>query len=456
VSYADHQEEVARALHDLLRNRPSAPRPDTNVIVACRDQALKALRDRLTYLAGNPDHTADRPTTSVASLAQSPVQHLAHVVHALPRPAVLDLPPTQLLPGPGAADCTTSTTRWRCIARNLLLGTAELARADHQPWTHQPEAGWHLVGDIASTLEAVLVLDEELVAAGVLTHRTEQRRMTQRLVAGHAAKLARWFGTDEVADLATSGVGSELGVAGRPPVRIVHDAADYLAAQRTLTAILHGQANVIRPGSDQRPGLTAARALATGQIRLARCFATWAETADPALAEQLRSRVPAWRALHMSTTRLTEIERRHSPLLLAQQSEMVIRLRSPFPHRLSEPELRDLNEATHEVAVTVGRTLNREAQRSQNIVRLEYDDTGLPNSQPMVGPEWAFTTACRRLVDDPAPILAPEPPAASRERERLHRTLEQTSVGAAPAFRTLRPAVPSRPRPQASDRLPSP
>lgn len=111
--------------------------------------------------------------------------------------------------------------------------------------------------------------------------------------------------------------------------------------------------------------------MATGQIRLAQTFAGWAhEAADPALEDQFRSRIPAWRALHVSTTRLAEVEKRRSPLLLAQQSEMAMRLRSPFPSRLTIRELRDLNEATQEITVTLGRALRHESLGSRNIMAL--------------------------------------------------------------------------------------
>jgi hypothetical protein len=271
--------------------------------------------------------------------------------------------------------------------------------------------------------------------------------MTQRIVAAQAAKLAHWFGTEHIADLATSGVRHDLGVGGGPPVTIVRDAADYARAQRTLTALLQGQASLIRPGTDQRPGLTAARALATGQIRLAQRFAHWADdVADPALADKFRSRMPAWRDLHVSTTRLAEIEQRRSPLLLAQQSEMVIRLRSPFPSRPSSEDLRDLNAATHELTVTLGRTLRDQALRARNIVALDSEQIGLPKAQPMTGTEWAFTAACQRLTEDPAP-QPPKQAPAPHERERLRRTLEETVIGKPPPLRHMRPSLTSGPMP---------
>ncbi|MGN6131590.1 MAG: hypothetical protein ACTHOK_14715, partial [Nocardioidaceae bacterium] len=158
---------------------------------------------------------------------------------------------------------------------------------------------------------------------------------------------AHWFGTDPTADLATSSIRHELGVGGHPPVTLVRRAGDFAAAQRSLAALLQGQAELLRPGSDQRAGLLAARALATGQIRLATAFATGADRANEhALAEQFRARIPAWRTLHVSTTRLAEVQKRRSPLLLAQQSEMVIAIRSPTAGRLTAADLRDFNRAT--------------------------------------------------------------------------------------------------------------
>jgi hypothetical protein len=245
----------------------------------------------------------------------------------------------------------------------------------------------------------------------------------------------------------------ELGVGGSPPVTLVRRAQDYARAQRTLTAVLQGQASLLRPGSDQRPGLTAARALATGQIRLATTFASWADTADqPALAEQFRSRIPGWRALHVSTTRLAEVEKRRSPLLLAQQSEMVIGLRSsPFRSRLSDLELHDLNAATHELTVTVGRTLRREALQAHNIVALDTEAIALPKAQPMTSTEWAFTSACQRLADAPPPLEPPDRPATGHAREQLRTALEETLVGNPPPIRRMRPSPVRGPKPPGAE-----
>jgi hypothetical protein len=454
VSYAWHQEETSRALHDLIRT-PRVLGDDAPVVVvlACRDQAINALRERLTHLGAGNEPITGQPAFTMGALAQRPLQCLSRILTTMPHPPItIAAPPSDLLPGPTAAAAGTVADRWRCVARNLLLGTAELTRADHQPWVVQPAAGWHLAGDAASTIEALVVLDGTLLAAGVLDGGSERTRLVHRLVAEHVAKLAGWFGTDHTADLATAGVRHELGVGGSPPVTLVRRAQDYARAQRTLTAVLQGQASLLRPGSDQRPGLPAARALATGQIRLATTFARWADTANqPALAEQFRSRIPGWRALHVSTTRLAVVEKRRSPLLLAQQSEMVIGLRSPFPGRLSERELHDLNAATHELTVTAGRTLRREALQAHNIVALDTEAIALPKAQPMTSTEWAFTSACQRLADAQPPLEPPERPATGHAREQLRTALEETLVGNPPPIRRMRPSPVRGPKPPGAE-----
>jgi hypothetical protein len=457
VSYGQHQEQVARTLHELICHpQPAGDEETAGVVVACRDQAIKALRERLTYLAGGNEQTDERPAVTLGSLTTRPVRHLMQVLDTLPQPAVPDVAPSRLLPGPDAAAADATTDRWRCLARNLLLGTAELTRADHQPWLSAPEAGWHLAGDAASTIEALLVLDNTLAAAGHLDPGHERTRLTHRLVAEHVTRLAGWFGNDHGPDSATTGVRHDLGVGGSPPVTLVRHAADYATAQRTLTALLHGHATLIRPGTDQLPGLAAARALATGQIRLAQAFAGWAEhTGDPGLAEQFRSRIPDWRSLHVSTTRLAEVEKRRSPLLLAQQSEMVIRLRSTRAARLSVHQLHDLNAATHELAVTVGRTLRHEALATRNIVALDTDHLGPPRAQPMTGTEWAFTAACQRLADRPPPP-SHEQQVVADERERLRRILEEIVIGTPPPLRQMRPSLTTGPMPPGRHRSPGP
>ena len=119
----------------------------------------------------------------------------------------------------------------------------------------------------------------------------------------------------------------------------------------------------------------------------------------------------------------------------------------PFPGRLSDLELHDLNAATHELTVTVGRTLRREALQAHNIVALDTEAIGLPQAQPMTSTEWAFTSACQRLADARPPLEPPDRPATGHAREQLRTALEETVVGNPPPIRRMRPSPVRGPKP---------
>ena len=443
MSYASHQEAVSHALRGLLVDTTPVDEASTQLVLACRDHAINALRERLHYLGDSHAPGQGTRAFQVASIPQSPLRQLSRILDSMPHTEPAKIPPSTLFPGPPARAAESVIDRWRCVARDLFLGTAELTRADHQPWTYRSEAGWFLVADTASTLESLLVLDHALTEHGGLPTAPERALLTHRLVAGNVAKMARWFGTDNVADLAEAGARHQVGVGGAPPITMVRRLKDYSAAQRTLTALLNGAGTTSRPGSDQRPGIKAARALATGQIRLAQTFAHWAESvvSDPALAEQFRSRIPALRALHVSTSRLAEVEPRRSPLLLAQQSEMVMQLRAATTGRVSRDELHDLNRATHEFTVTLGRVLRREATHTHNIVALDSTGMGLPKPQHMTRTGWAFTAACQQLADQPSRVASQQQPAAPVEREKLRMALDDAAVGKPPPLRRMTPSI---------------
>ena len=221
-----------------------------------------------------------------------------------------------------------------------------------------------------------------------------------------------------------------------PPVTLVREAAG-LRHRAT-----HPHRRAARP---RQPSCDPARTSAPASPRPApwrparsgsrTTFADWADdAAQPELADQFRSRMAAWRALHVSTTRLAEVEKRRSPLLLAQQSEMVIGLRSPFPTRLSDRELHDLNHATHELTVTLGRTLRHEALDTRNIVALDTKDVGLPKAAAHDQHRMGLH---RSLPAPGRPPRAPRTTRTGRPRPRAR---------AAPHARSRRPSSANHPR----------
>jgi len=126
---------------------------------------------------------------------------------------------------------------------------------------------------------------------------------------------------------------------------------------------------------------------------------------------------------------------------------MVMRLRSSFPSRPSHGELVDLNDATHELTATLGRTLRLEATHEHNIVALDPTGLGLPKPRLITSTGWAFTAACQELADDPAPISRREQRAVPVQRERLRMALEDAVVGQPPLVRRMPPATSPAPYP---------
>lgn len=452
MTYADHQEAASRALLRLFSSEHPDLGDDADVVLQCREHAIATLVERLEHLGASLDRTPGH--IRVDRIARRPREHLVGLLAGLHRNGPGATAPSDLLPGPAAAAARTPADLWRCVARELMLGTHDLITADRQPWTILREAGWYVLGDAANIVEALVVLDQRLSQVGLLPAEPRHQVLARRLAAGDVARMAGWFGTDNSADFATPRVSATLGLGGGPRIYLVRGVTDFAPAQRALAGFLRPTLANFETGSPQeRPGLVAARALAVGQIRLAETFARWAErygAQGATLAEAFRSRVPAYQELHRSTLRLTEVEPRRSPLILAQQSELVTQLRALRPDGLSLTGLVELNQATHELTVTTGKALRVEGMHRKNILTLVSRDVGLPEPQPITNSGHRFNAACRRLADDPAPT-AVVVAAAPVQRERLRLALSATSdelvrSGPRAPVATARPVGPRHPR----------
>jgi hypothetical protein len=432
MTYAHHQEAASRAMLRLLSADHAMQGADGAVILQCREHAVAALAERLDHLGGLQHGAPKLRTVHVSSLSKQPVRHLSGLLKELHRSGPGATAPSDLLPGPPADTARDPVDLWRCIARELMLANHELSAATRQPWTHKPEAGWYVLADTATAAEA-LVLDDRLGREGLLPRVPSDGVLARRLVAGDVARMAGWYGTDNSADLAAQSVNATLGLGGGPRIYMVRRPEDLADAQRALAGFLRPHLGDAGPGSaDDQPGLLAARALAVGQIRLAEAFSRRADAhggAGAALADEFRARVPAYRDLHQSTLRLVEVETRRSPLILAQQSEMVMQLRCLRSDRLTRASLLDLNEATHEVAVNLGKALRREGMHRKNILTLESESIGLPQPKPITNSRHVFQVACTRLARADPPAASATSWCAPVERQRLRMALEATPTG---------------------------
>jgi len=279
----------------------------------------------------------------------------------------------------------------------------------------------------------MIVLDAVLADAGLVPWVAPVEVLTRRLIAGDIARVTRQPpGADRTADLATAGEGALIGPAG-PQIRLLRGPEDFVAAQRRLASFVRASGAVYALGSSsERVGLKVARVLSVGQIRLANAFAVAVakHPGEQDLVEQFRARIPAYQALHASTARLVEFERRSSPLALAQQSEMVTQLRVFGALPMRKPSLIALNEATHEVAVNLGKALRREGLQHKNIRSLQSRGEDLPVPRLMADSRDPFNVACRTLANDLAPGPRYERRAPSLEREALRTALERVRMGA--------------------------
>jgi hypothetical protein len=300
------------------------------------------------------------------------------------------------------------------------VATSELQRAENQPWTFKAEAGWYVVADLADTVGALLVLDHQLAAFSHLPAEPRALLIERLLIVGDVARLARTWGTDCAADLATAGVSTEF-AGGPAPIQLIRGPADLVRAQQHLTALVRPMRSDHDPRPiEERPGVRVARTLAVGQTRLALQCLRWVEDAggDTALSNQLASRIERYRALHASTTRVVDTIPRRSSLAVLQQSEIVTQLRS-IRRAPGLDLVAQINQASHDLSVALGKALRREGLYAGHIQALSSADDGLPVPILISNTRNAFHEACVALAHEPDP--APSP-ARNRRADRDHLT----------------------------------
>jgi hypothetical protein len=360
MTYAEHQEAAAKALADLVVGGAAAERGTAAEggaavdLLQCRRQALLTLTERMEHLGCLPGRGAPPRRVTVAQVADHPLWHLAGVVDAMARPDLPEVPPSGVLRRPGRDD-GAGLAAWRTVARELFLATAELQRADQQPWLDESSAGWYAVADVADTVAALVALDWRLERAGLLAPAGGDQLTVRTLIAGDVARLARMWGHDPAPDDAEAGSRSRLSGDG-PPIRMVRTLGDLVAAQRHLAALVRPINTGVDPRSAQdRPGPRTARVLATGQARLLLQFSAWAGSCQGAeqTAAQFRDRASLYRALHAATIRLVDVNPHRSTLTLIQQCELATQARVLCRQQPDLAVLTQLNRASHELAVSL-------------------------------------------------------------------------------------------------------
>jgi hypothetical protein len=121
---------------------------------------------------------------------------------------------------------------------------------------------------------------------------------------------------------------------------------------------------------------------------------------------------------------MVELQTTRSVLVEHQQSEMVQQLLKHRAQRLSKLSLYDLDAATHELTVNVGKTLRREGLQRKNILVLDTGRNHLPRARPITHSRDRFNLACRNLASEDA-VPATVAAASRRHRDRLTQTLRE-------------------------------
>jgi len=420
VTYGENQEVVSAALLALIHAR-SDPAAELGEILQVRRQAHMAVHERLEELGLSRHEPPRLHLNQSIAAARHPLHVLARILDTLPPVRPGSEPPSALLARHEGDVRNPHLAHWRTAARHLTLGNHDLRASADQAW-RQPEAAWHLIGDLAITLDAFVLLEQR-----VATQKQESQMLENRLAAGSVARMANWHATDTSADLTFAAPETTLGRLGGPRIHLVRQPEDFALAQQALAGFLRPRmADIDDAACVDRPGLLAARTVATGQIRLATAFASWAEReGEHDLAQRFQAILPLYADLHRSTLRLSEVQRTASPLVVAQQSEAVQQLRKHHNARVDTQTMHALERATDVVAVTTGRSLRREVQTRRNIVSIAHEDIRVSAVVGTLG-------SCRRLLAASRALANLTPSAAGAAISPTRRQLAESLAASAP------------------------
>src|SRR3954452_12775902 len=357
-----------------------------------------ALLERLDLMGLSRHLDQPQRTHRLPDAVRHPLHCLDRVLRSLPAGEITTGPPSSVLAA-GAASKDDAVRAWHQMAKHLALGNVELRGAPADTWGRKDQT-WYLGGDLAVTVEALVVLDERLGAAGLLPRLSRDAYLHQRIAAGDVARVALWFGTDPSLDLAFQSPAAALGAGGGPRIQLVRRPEDYPRAQRALASFIRPRKSFDpAPAETERPGILAARVIAEGQVRLAEVFAGWSDRAgEPDLAASFRARIPLYVELHRSPVRLVELVPTRSPLVVAQQSEMIQQLHVLARSTLAAHTLHDLDRATGDLSVNVGKTLRREGIRRRHLLVRTEAGAQADNLRPITNSHQRFNVACQALA----------------------------------------------------------
>lgn len=415
-TYADHQEDAAQGLRQLIA-RDILPTTEDSIrsVLGCREAVLDAISDRLGHLGLAPPR--HRPTIgvpgTVEQLPDNAAQLLPEVLRGAPRLRPEDRPRPSTALNPTSGD--PAADQWAAVGADLMAANKVLENSAERPWRADPGAAWYAVGDLADTIEAITVLDDRLDETGILAGLVDTGDRipteTARVITAECARYARWYGTNPAADLAHD--------PSQPPrtpaegIHLVNTPRDLAPAQHRLGTYLSrlSAGNAHAAAGDTRLDAFTTRALARNQMNLMQQLATITDR-RPSMHEPnaafrlLRDQVAEVRM--RSGDLVDATERTRSPQLLIWQQQEISRAATTGSvaaglRSMSLSEVTALAHASHSALTNFGQTLRYELLRDDSGLR--YRDRG-----EVVGPTRDYHhSPLNRAAVDLANVPSPGP-----------------------------------------------
>ncbi|WP_447645180.1 hypothetical protein [Nocardioides zeae] len=298
--------------------------------------------------------------------------------------------------------------------------------------------------DLATTLEAVLVLDQSLSQVGLLTgHDAVQGELDtedKRLLTSQCARVAGWRASNDIPDRSRAFVPSEIPLAA--PVHLVTTVHDLAPAQRNLSRFLRPLRLKVAHSdiADALDAPTIQRVVAS-QTMLHRAFGDLVaadytpEVRRTGILEHLASQHEILAEVHAQLPHLIDLGMaRTDPRVAWQQSEITTSLRRLQRNGrlladgpLDATQLTDLARASHDVTTNLAVSVRRELRRANSNLRLyaPYDE-----EPRRVWGGHPLHVSLTDLANAPKPCEEPRAPSVETQRALLRAALDATPTAA--------------------------
>jgi hypothetical protein len=363
MTYGSQQAITADSLSALLQSEAVPDAASMPGVVFLRDQLRLALTERLHIIRGRYAPARD---------VEPHLDHIANNAHDL-LPVILASTPERVDAERDSDESKLSVLShpsddpmvesWRRAAASATIANHDLDSGDDRPWLRRHGPHWQLIEDAATAVEALLVLDSRLEAAGALDgHRRSDRTFTlrgARTITSSIAREAAW-GADAGADLVTA-------ISANGPVHVVRGADDLVGAHQRLAAML--EPGVLEASGHRRLiDVQQARIVALSQAEENRLLARAAWSIDePELAERFQRRAERYMSFLITSQRARPLRRTlDSTAVEHQQQELLRGTRGVTPSDLDRARLTQLDAAHHLTARALGRALRIDVNRAHS------------------------------------------------------------------------------------------